>query len=120
MLGNAKKPYNGSDEEIFLLKNQHIADDKLAQHLSTYDWPDSLKGRSLKFFLSWWEKQSYQWLQEHQPIAQCPPDTQISSPQTKDNQQQPNLNLQITDNKTKSSSQSLFDDMLSELSDEIN
>ena len=62
-----KQPYTGSDDDIFLLKNQYIADVELAQQLTTYDWPDSLKGRSLKFFLSWWEKQAYHWLLKHKP-----------------------------------------------------
>ncbi|WP_230661129.1 hypothetical protein [Psychrobacter sp. I-STPA10] len=63
-----KQPYTGSDNDIFLLKRQQITDDELAQFLITYDWPECLKGRTLAFFLSWWDNRAYDWLLNNQPI----------------------------------------------------
>ena len=63
-----RKPYTGSDDKIFLLKDKVIEDADVAKLLPTYEWPHSRKGRSLTFFLSWWEHQGYSWLMKHHPL----------------------------------------------------
>ncbi|WP_227430374.1 hypothetical protein [Psychrobacter sp. I-STPA6b] len=64
-----RQPYTDSPDDIFLLQSQRIADKALAQQLPTYTWSPTLKGRTLTFFLKWWETNGYDWLQTHQPIT---------------------------------------------------
>ncbi|MDO4426664.1 MAG: hypothetical protein Q4B88_00900 [Moraxella sp.] len=58
----AKTPYLGSLEDVYVSKNQVIDCEKLAAILDTQPLPEELHGLSAHRFLDWWSMHDYEWL----------------------------------------------------------
>ena len=94
-----RTPYAGNIDDLKLVKDQRIAESQLQRTITTENLPATLHGRTVSFFLNWWQNNGYEWHQNNhsqtdKPNAQSGNLSQIQS-QT---EQHPNQQLNPNQN----------------------
>lgn len=64
-----KKPYVGSHDDIFMVKDQRIHDSVLAKTLHTHQFPPQLANISATRFLQWWSSKDYLWVNQEKKLV---------------------------------------------------